>query len=209
MRKTTLLLFAVFSFATAFSQVGIQPGIRAGLNSARLTNADGDRLTDLYIGGFVAFKFTKRYTLQPEINYSRQGGQIELDYLNGDYDPTIGGYGHLYQDVEVQYIGLNVTNKFYIAKGFHLLAGPFIDVKVGGRSDLIDFDMGVYGGLGYTFPIGLTVELRVKQGLVDVFGDNYSGYDDDYNDDYNDDIDHIRLNQLFQLGASYSFDFKK
>ena len=68
---------------------------------------------------------------------------------------------------------------------------------------MIGFDLGVFGGLGYTFSNGFGVEARFKQGLVDIFGDNYDYYDNDnYYDNY---IDNVKLNQVFQIGASYTF----
>lgn len=207
MKNTILFFFAIFSLAVS-AQVGIQPGFRAGANFARLTNTDGDGRTDLYLGGYVAFKFSKRYTLQPEINYSRQGGEIRWQGMDlGSFDPNVNGDFYVSRDVEIQYIGLSVTNKFYLIDGFHLLAGPFFDVKAGGAADYFDVDMGIYGGIGYTFPIGISVEARFKQGLIDIFGNDYN--DGDYDDDYEDDLYHIKLNQLFQIGVSYTFDLKK
>ena len=70
-------------------------------------------------------------------------------------------------------------------------------------TDLIGFDFGLTGGLGYSMPNGLTFEARFKQGFVDIFGGEYSE-----DSDGNVDVDQIYLNQLFQLGISYTFDVK-
>lgn len=199
--KKLLFIAALFAGITAVAQSKVKPMVRAGLNIARLTNAEDDRATDFYVGAGVSFKFSKRYTLQPEINYSRQGGSL-IYYDNGGFDPNVGVYK---ADIEAQYVGISVTNKIYIVEGFHFLAGPAIDFKVGDNHDDVEgFDFGIYGGVGYTLPLGLTVEARIKQGFVDIFGSNVNT-GDEYDEDYNDDVNDIRLNQVISIGVSYNF----
>jgi len=198
-----------FGFANSHAQITVKPGVRAGLNVSSLTNSNADSRADFYVGGQVGIQFSKFYTLQPELTYSRQGATID-GYVT--YDTTLPSpFNTVYRsyDVELQYISLAVANKFKIVDGFHVLVGPSLDFKIGDNfddnSDLIGFDLGIFGGVGYTFPNGFGVEARFKQGLVDIFGDNYNyGYNDD-DGYYNDNIDNIKLNQVFQIGASYSF----
>lgn len=207
MKKVIMATLCCIGFATSQAQVTVKPGVRAGLNVSSLTNSNADSRADFYVGGQVGIQFTKFYTLQPELTYSRQGATI-----NGyeDYDialPSPNNRVYRDYDVELQYISLAVANKFKIVDGFHALVGPSLDFKVGDNfadnSDLIGFDLAIFGGLGYTFSNGFTVEARFKQGLVDIFGDNYDYYDDD--EYYNDYADHVKLNQVFQIGASYTF----
>lgn len=179
---TALITVAFTSSVNA--QFSIKPGVRGGLNFTNITNSDLDSKPDFYVGGLVAFKFAERYTLQPELIYSRQGAK--------DYD--------------LDFLSLGIINKFKIVNGFHAVAGPTLDFKVGGESDnnLVGFDFGLTGGVGYSLPNGLTFEARFKQGFIDIFGGDYSE-----DADGNLDIDQIYLNQLFQLGVSYTFDLKK
>ena len=61
--------------------------------------------------------------------------------------------------------------------------------------------MGVTLGIGYTLPIGLTIEARWKRGLLDVLE----------SDDYNNTLNYVgdnNANNTFQIGLSYSFDVK-
>lgn len=191
------------------AQVTVKPGIKAGLNLSTLTNLNADSKTDFYAGGFVDIKLARFYTLSPEIIYSRQGAKVnnyfdELYFPNPD-DP---GFRSRSFDIELQYISVGVMNKFKIVDGFHAMVGPSFDFKVGDNlddSDLIGFDLAILGGLGYTFPMGLTIEARFKQGLADIFGDNYSDYYYEDGEYYNDSIDNIKLNQVFQFGVSYTF----
>ena len=180
-----ITLFIVAFFSNVNAQVTIKPGVKGGLNFSNITNSDLDTKTGFYVGGLVAFKFAERYTLQPEVVYSRQGAE----------------------DIELDFISLGIINKFDIVEGFHAVVGPTLDFKVGDNltynDDLIGFDFGLTGGLGYSMPNGLTFEARFKQGFVDIFGGEYSE-----DSDGNVDVDQIYLNQLFQLGISYTFDVK-
>lgn len=196
MRKFAVIAFVLFIGIQANAQVRVSPGLRGGLNVSTLTNIDDNSSkTDFYVGGLVDIKFNKFFTLQPEITYSRQGDEGRY-FENGRY------YSEKY---ELNYITFGAVAKFnFNGGGFHVLAGPSLDVKVGDNyinSNPEDYDLAIVGGVGYTLPNGLTFEARIKQGLVDIYGYDY--YD---NDGYytNDAI----LNQVFQIGISYKFKTK-
>ena len=209
MKKVIMATLCCIGFATSQAQVTVKPGVRAGLNISSLTNYNADSRADFYVGGQVGIQFTKFYTLQPELTYSRQGATVNDYFFDDSFDPVISpGSGRRKYDVELQYISLSVANKFKIIEGFHALVGPSLDIKVGDNfydsNDLIGFDLSIFLGLGYTFSNGFGVEARFKQGLIDIFGNDYDYYHD--NDYYYDDyIDNVKLNQVFQIGASYSF----
>ncbi|WP_165748935.1 porin family protein [Cellulophaga sp. Z1A5H] len=180
---------------TAFSQVIARPGVRTGANFTNFTNSDSDSKTTLYVGGFLAIKLAHFYTLQPEINYSRQGAKSKF---SSDYD------------TEIQYIGLAITNKFSPFKGMGLytIIGPGINIKVGDNydtnfnDDLEGFDFLIFGGLGYDFPFGLGAEIRYNIGLIDIFGRNINS-----NNHQDTTFDNLILNKVFQIGVTYKFDF--
>ena len=162
MKKTLLLLFLLFIFFTAQSQVAFSPGVRAGVNLANFTNLDLNAKTDFYIGVFAAIKFARFYTLQPEINYTRQGADSRL----------IGS-------IEVQYLSIDLANKFTLITdlGLHAIIGPAINFKLNDNFDnfndeIEDFDIVFFDGLGYEFDFGLAIEARYNIGLVDIFGSN-------------------------------------
>lgn len=196
-------LFLALAFLTintiAFSQVKFSPGARLGINQSTITNSELDAKTGLYAGIFADIRFTTFYALQPEITYSNQGAKSNVNGVS---------------DIVVHYVSVGVANKFYIVKdlGLHIIAGPSIDVNfddnwvnlVNDDSDLevtpIDFTF--FGGIGYEFPFGLSVEARYKQGLLDVDYDN--GY---YDNNGNYLGDENQLNAVFQIGATYKFDF--
>jgi hypothetical protein len=77
MKKIILIVFAFYiGIISVQAQVSVNPGLRGGLNLSRLTNIDyNNTKSDFYIGGFVNIKFNKYFSLQPELNYSRQGSE--------------------------------------------------------------------------------------------------------------------------------------
>jgi len=197
MKKVTLIAFVLFiGLITSHAQVRVNPGIRGGLNFSTLTNVeDNSSKTDFYLGGLVNIKFNKYFSLQPEITYSRQGDE-------GRYFEDGRFYSEKY---ELNYLTLGAVAKFnFGGKGFHILGGPSLDFKIGDNyinTNPENFDLAIVGGVGYTLPNGLTFEARIKQGLMDIYG--YDGiYDGDY---YYDDV---ILNQVFQIGISYTFNVR-
>ena len=196
----SVLLVAIVAIPSLFAQKKVSPGIRAGVNVATLSNVDADFKADFYAGAILGIHLGQRYTLQPELTYTRQGASnvTFLDEESGDPARQ--------ENVTIQYLSLGVINKFYFVEGFHGLIGPSIDMKVGKNFPRIDFDDDDYGGvdlgislgLGYTLPVGLTIEGRFKTGLLDAFNN-------DYFLGVFDDPDDISLNRVFQLGLSYSF----
>ncbi|UPQ79912.1 porin family protein [Flavobacterium azooxidireducens] len=194
MKKCLAIFVFIFSGTlVSNAQFEFKPGVRAGVNIAKVTNFEVDSKTDFFVGGQFELKFVDFYSLQPEVIYSRQGFKADND------------------NYSIDYLSLGITNKFTFGGGFNVLVGPTIDFKVGDNlptffsDELIGVDFALMGGIGYTFKNGLAVDVRFKQGLVDIFGDNYNEYNDENG---NGNFDDVRLNQLFQFGVSYSFDLK-
>lgn len=202
MRRTVFLCVAATMLVATqlYAQKRVSPGVRAGVNVATLSNLGADFKADFYAGAILSLNLAQRYTLQPELTYTRQGAN-HVVFMDEETGTPTGQ-----ENVTIQYLSLGVINKFYFVEGFHGLAGPSIDMKVGKNFPRIDFDDDDYGGvdlgialgLGYTLPFGLTVEGRFKTGLLDAFKN-------DYFLGMFDDPDDISLNRVFQVGLSYSF----
>jgi hypothetical protein len=209
--KKFLIAFCFLGFLQANAQVTLKPGVKAGLNLSKFTNSEATNKTDFYLGGFMAIKFAKIYTLQPELIYSRQGAVRNVYYY-----PLYTSYNPVFQSsrkevkYSLDYLGLNVINKFTFGSGFQVVVGPAIDFKVSDNfsennaEKPIGVDIALVGGLGYSYN-NFTFEARVKQGMADIFGDNYNQTVDNNN---NGNYDEVVLNQLFQFGVSYTFDVK-
>lgn len=205
------ITFFIACFATIFmnAQVEIKPGVKAGFNSSNFTNLnnsnlDGKSLTSFHIGGTTSFKFAKFYTLQPEILYTEQGSNIKSNrtYFDNNLDPIPN------EEVKVQlnYLSIVVNNKFFIAGSrFNVQVAPVIDILLSHKN--IDnpesFDFAIAGGIGYNFPMGFTLDLRYKQGIVDVFGRNVNDGNGAQTTNFNDLI----LNKTILLSVGYEFNF--
>lgn len=201
MKKLIAISFILFVSAMN-AQVTFKPGLRAGAAFSTFSNTRSDYKTDFYIGGFGEIKLTKIYTLQPEITYTRQGSNNVKTYIG--YDENNGEDIIEYKDLEINYVSIAIINKFTF-NGFQVQVGPTIDFRT--SDNLIyeksDVDLAFVAGFGYKVPLtGLTIEARVKKGLVDVIDSDYygsNGNSDDYLfGDYN-------TNVSFQLGVSYAF----
>ena len=129
--KKTIYLFAIFFGCITISnaQVTFKPGFRGGLNFSHFSNGDdsyyedgytNDRdfssQTNFYVGFFGDLKLTKFYSLQPEVNYTRQGSQYKFNDGNND----------VVRDLEVSYLAFGVANKFTFNQ-FNVHAGPTIE----------------------------------------------------------------------------------
>lgn len=201
----TLLFVCLFTIIAAKAQVTLRPGLRAGANFASITDTGLDTKTDFYIGGFAALKISRFFTVQPEINYSRQGGKGPINTYVYQYDYNTGYDSSYYTtqnvSVDLQYVSLSIVNKFTFTDEINVHVGPVFDILANSPVYAnADVDLGITAGVGYTLPFGLTVEARVKKGLVDVLDDYFltGGYG--YSDNYDN-----TTNLVFSIGASYSF----
>ncbi|MEA1851022.1 outer membrane beta-barrel protein [Chryseobacterium sp. MHB01] len=195
-------LILIFGFSSA--QVTFSTGIRTGVNFATLTKRNNENfyiheddkpekvintnlktVTDFYIGLQGNIRFTERYALQPEFNYSRQGTNLQYTSENG-----ILPRKRLHYD----FVGLQFTNKVYI-KNFNVFAGPFLDLAVGNNN--AGLDLGFAGGLGYDLSKNLGFEVRIKKGFISML------------DHENSSFLFANSNTVFQIGAYYTFRFKK
>jgi len=204
MKKIILSLALVIATTTAFSQVEFNPGVRLGVNQSKITNSELEAKTGLYAGLFANIQFTDFYALQPEITYSNQGGKSDINGVD---------------DLNIHYVSVGVANKFFVVKdlGLHIIVGPSIDLNFednwinlindDGDIDITPIDFTIFGGVGYEFPFGLSIEARYKHGLLDLDTDDNSYYDTNGNYQYYN-YDDNQLNAVFQIGVSYKFNFK-
>ena len=197
--KKTFYLFAILFGCITLSnaQVTFKPGFRAGLNISHFSkgddsyyndgftsNRDFDSRTDFYVGFFGDLKLTKYYSLQPEINYSRQGSKY--DY----YDEAL--MRNQSTDLEVSYLAVGIANKFTFNK-LNVHVGPTFEFLVDQNFDTdADIDLAFFLGLGYDITQDFGIEARIKKGIVPVL----------------DFSDGNHTNVVFSVGAFYKFDVK-
>ncbi|MBP0905261.1 porin family protein [Mariniflexile gromovii] len=209
MKKLTFALVCVLFTTVVFSQVKVRPGVKLGANFSNLTNVDyNKRKLGLDAGIFVNVHLTSFYELQVETSYSNQGTTYRIGNLYYSDDPYYVNRQDL--DFDLEYVSLGIANKFFPAhnNGFNIIVGPSLDILVSENDydTYMPIDFSLFGGVGYEFPYGLSVEIRYKQGLLDIRQDYYDEYNDGYY--YNDDENYFRdavLNGVIQLGVAYKF----
>src|SRR5690606_37173244 len=109
------------------------------------------------------------------------------------------------KNLDINYISLGLGNKIFVGKnqGFHFIVGPGLDFNCddnffnlinskGGNLKITPIDAVVFVGVGYEFDSGLTLELRYKQGLIDL----------DFKDigEHGSNIEENQLNNVVQIG---------
>ncbi len=179
------VVFALCMFSWVSAQVTFKPGVRAGLNISRFTKQhkevfDYKSKADFYIGGFGAIKLSKYYTLQPEIDYSRQGSYVVNGYQNNEKEK-----------LDVSYLSIAVVNKFTFKDKINLIFGPTVDYQLkASKNDYLsnNFDLTFFLGAGYNFTDAFGIEARIKQGVIPML--------------------HEETNVVYSLGATYAFDIK-
>ena len=198
MKNTGAILVFLMISTLAFTQTKIRPGVRLGINVASISNTSLEGKVGPNAAVFADIRFAEFYALQPEIMYSRQGGKSTFE--NGE-------------DLNINYLSIGLANKFYVIpnQGLHFILGPSFDfdfenniinlINESNNSEVTPFDLSIFMGIGYEFDFGLILEMRYKQGLLDI---------DLFNSDFDAgfyDGEGNTLNTVFQFGAAYKFDF--
>jgi hypothetical protein len=200
-----ILLFTFFGIQQMHAQVTFRPGFRAGANFSHFTEGDyydnsynntnyyedlngniqlvDNRMdfsskTAFYIGFYGALKLSKYYTMQPEIVYSAQGSNYRTSTKNGSFD--------------VDYLSLELINKFTFGERFNIHFGPTLDFVVDENFNTeAPIDMAFVLGMGINITPNFGIDARVKKGIIPVV---------DFNDNH--------TNVVFSVGGTYTFDVK-
>jgi hypothetical protein len=100
-KKAVIVLFTFFAMVTMQGQATFKPGLRGGLSLSTISEMHADYRPDFYIGGFGEINLTKRYALQPELNYIRQGSN---NVARNFTDPNKNTERVAYQDLKLDYL---------------------------------------------------------------------------------------------------------
>ncbi len=215
MKKITLSILAFGAFIlTAQAQIpevkneskDIRFGVKAGLNLANITNAEEGKVRpNFHIGGVVEFTINDKFSIQPELIYSRQGSKATMDIFEMGTNISADAV------MKLDYINIPVMAKYYLAEGFSIQVGPQVGFLVGSEMDVEvsamgmtvktsenikeevnSVDFGVNFGLGYELPIGVFFDARYNLGITKV---NSESFEDMKNSQ----------NSVFQLSVGYKF----
>lgn len=188
MKKIILSAAAVLAFGFANAQE-VKYGAKVALNVASLTgDVEGaSTLIGFQIGGFAEIKLSEKFSFQPELMYSAQGGNQEYSEDFGD-----GDFFKAESELKLAYLNIPLMAKYYATPklsfefgpqiGFLLSAkneGTFTETFEGetfsesGSEDVKEFansvDFGLNLGAGYDFTENISAGLRYNFGLTDIY----------------------------------------
>lgn len=140
MKKQFIILIALVATITAGAQSPINPGIKVGYTSSRISTNVGDIKDDIR-SGFLAGAFLrvnlKKWYLQPEAYFATKGG--ELTYDMQDLDPN-APENSVTQEIKLQTVDIPVL------LGYTLFDPPLMNVRIHGgpvASFLLNKDLNV------------------------------------------------------------------
>ena len=182
-----LLLLSIFIFLGLSNSIiaqNIDFGLKTGLNISNFTGGDADRnnIFSFHAGGFAEFKLNQKFSLQPEILYSRQGSEAKNTVK-----------------VKVDYLAIPLMTKYYLSKNISFEAGPQVSFLINDKADFNDssipdaetdassFDFGLNLGIAYNINSNLFAQVRYNYGITTVAE--------------NPDIE----NSVFQISLGYKF----
>ena len=163
----TALMVVTCLALNAQSKIRSGFGIKGGVNFARfeIKDADSDFKTLWHAGILSHLHMSDNFGIQPELVYSRFGGERTIT-------------GVEYDDVN-SYLTLPVLFQFMTSSGFRIQAGPQVGFLLkatqtanGTDKDTKDFykkvDVGLVGGISYLTKSGLGFDARYVYGLTDI-----------------------------------------
>jgi opacity protein-like surface antigen len=166
MKKLLLLsTIAMFGMTNSIYAQNVDIGFKTGLNISNFTGGDADRnsLFDFHIGGLAEFKITEKFSLQPELLYTRQGSEVE----------------NLVK-IKVDYLAIPLMAKYYISEKFSVEAGPQVSFLINDKAEFNDssipdsdtdassFDFGLNVGFAYNINTKLFAQVRYNYGVTTI-----------------------------------------
>lgn len=163
MKKLLLVaVITVIGFTNGNAQE-IKFGVKAGLNLAFITGDNTEDFTpntDFHVGVMAEWKVSDKFSLQPELIYSGQGADTNIDSEGR---------------VALNYLNIPLIGKYYVTERLSLEAGPqigFLLSSKGGSINYKDFlkstDFGANIGVGYKLDNGLNFGARYNLGLTNI-----------------------------------------
>ncbi len=164
-----VFLISILSF-TVYAQ-DFNAGVLGGINASQVfgDNYSGPNKAGLYLGVFVNRYFSKRSSIQLELDYIQKGSSKNPDGSTGDYDEY---------KLKLNYIELPVLYKYDFAEKGTLEAGLSFGVLVyedeytypgppsGQAFSSVDFSASI--GIYYTFLKNLRINMRLSNSILPI-----------------------------------------
>ncbi len=167
MKKLLLVLAIVITgLSDSMYAQDVDFGVKVGLNLANVVGDDEDRnsLLSFHIGGLAEITFSDKFSLQPELLYSRQG--FEAKEAEAKF--------------KLDYLAIPIMAKYYLGEKFSVEIGPQASFLINDKvvfddSDIPDadtdassFDLGLNLGIGLNLNSNLLAQIRYSYGITTV-----------------------------------------
>ncbi|MFC4721704.1 porin family protein [Geojedonia litorea] len=201
--NAVILFLTLLSGLQSISAQSTEYGVKAGYNLSNLSTEFGqvNNQSGFHVGGLVEFKVSNKFSIQPELVYSLEGGKFRLNYSEssseGDFELRAK------EDVKLGFINLPVSAKYYVIDKFSLEVGPQLGYVVSAKSeydyyidedgeitsdagkqnikdDIKSFNFSLNFGLGYELKNKMFFQARYNLGLTDLDDSNDSSEDGNY-----------------------------
>lgn len=165
MRKLLLLVvIAILGISEKSIAQDVDFGIKAGLNVSNILGGDANRnnLIAFHVGAVSEFKLSEKFSIQPELIYTRHGSDTDA------------------AKVKLDYLAIPIMAKFYVIDKLSLEIGPQLSFLLEDKAKFKDssipdadtnasnFDFLANIGAGYEINSNLFFQLRYNYGITTV-----------------------------------------
>lgn len=200
MKKITFCVLTLFVFTGSAQAQSFNIGPKVGANFSSLSGVEGGKSkTGYYFGAFAEVGFSGKFSIQPEVLYTAQGGKY-FDVSNSN--------NPVETEVNNSYVSVPIMLKYRLFGGLGIEFGPKFDfltksdtklrdLKINSKDSYQSFNFGVGVGLSYKLPLGLNIDARYNFGLSKLNKDaSFDGIPSSGTNSKND---------VFQIGVGYRF----
>ncbi len=161
MKKILLAAVAVFAFGSASAQ-NAKFGLKGGINFATFTDTDAQNKTGIHLGILVDIEISKKFSIQPEFQYSAQG-----------FTATTSGTTYI---ANLDYFNIPITAKIKTGDKFNIEVGPqfgfLLDANAKSGNQTVDImylfkttDIGIILGASYDLDKNSFLAFRYNMGI--------------------------------------------
>ncbi len=176
-KKSFTLLFAAcfFCLLSAHAQTTFHLGVKGDIDLTKVSGngMSNSMLVDYEAGAFGEVNFGKKWSIQPEVLYSRRDAKISDDFSTYYVNQVSTDYK---TNVKLNYIVVPIMAKYNISKLFTVTLGPQFGFKISDDEELLksgkpafkDLDYGIAGGLELNVSESFKFFTRYYQGLSNI-----------------------------------------
>lgn len=201
MKKTLLIIaLTILTITAVKSQNKIQFGVKGGINFTNMTSDfiyDKEFKTGFHIGLLAEIPFSSKFSIQPEILYSRQGTKGFTTYYYIPY-PGAPTPDPVNSEYKFDYIQIPILAKIYLIKSMSLEIGPSFNFLVNDEN-ITDTSTNTDFGENFEFSLVLGLSYKIKSNFITSV--RYTnGFTSAFDNDYIESA-----NYGFQIGLGYLF----